>query len=466
MIQKELKILLVDDEEMVRGLFREYFITKGYQLITASGGEEALSLLENDQTINFLIVDMQMPVISGFQLIQEIRKKKFDLPIIVISGYLGDDSRMPEKLTEMGVDNVFSKPVDFLRLVETMESIWQDRVAQKLREGEAQKGRDILEKTNKIMREIVAHQKEEIENLKKERMELLMDRRVLWSILQNTEIGIAVSAQNCLHFRCCSKSFQEMLQINPKSGMIDVLAHSDVVVSGFSDVYFQGMATGKKLDFNIKTGGRTIQLIANPVTNGDSEGGEVLLIALDVSDRVYLQELERQKSFDREQLLIELVEKGKRAAFVDSLTGVDNRHSFDINFKTFLESKQAFLAIIFDIDHFKAVNDNYGHVIGDEALKAVAERLRNSFNGFLARYGGEEFIALLPGCGDFSVAERIRAQASGKYSLGRECEAISITVSAGAGVFQPGDDPKEFIKEIDRKLYIAKEEGRNKLVFN
>jgi diguanylate cyclase len=123
-----------------------------------------------------------------------------------------------------------------------------------------------------------------------------------------------------------------------------------------------------------------------------------------------------------------------------------------------------------DIDHFKAVNDTHGHLIGDRVIRFVAQVMQKNTKGqdTAARYGGEEFTLLLPGtpsAGAKSVAETIRAavskaqlvRADNKKPLGQ------ITISAGVATFRKGEDIMEFINRADQALYRAKKEGRNRV---
>lgn len=133
-------------------------------------------------------------------------------------------------------------------------------------------------------------------------------------------------------------------------------------------------------------------------------------------------------------------------------------------------SIQAYLAVIFlDIDHFKIVNDTYGHPYGDKVLSQVGKAILNSVrtSDIAVRYGGEEFvIAML--CNDkdeaIQVAERIRAEAHAiEFQKGRK--KFSVTLSAGIAYRQENEPFEHLIKRADEKLYQAKEEGRDRIKY-
>lgn len=128
---------------------------------------------------------------------------------------------------------------------------------------------------------------------------------------------------------------------------------------------------------------------------------------------------------------------------------------------------RALAAIMMDIDHFKKVNDTYGHRRGDEVLVSVASTLRQIIGrrGRAYRWGGEEFVVLLPGFSEgeaAAVGERLRAAIEGA-DLGRQ-EPKSVTASFGVAELSPEEDPAAFIERADKALYRAKNGGRNRVV--
>jgi diguanylate cyclase (GGDEF)-like protein len=155
----------------------------------------------------------------------------------------------------------------------------------------------------------------------------------------------------------------------------------------------------------------------------------------------------------------------------DPLTQVANRAEFDRAYALFIEAHAArrlpCSLIICDIDHFKSINDTYGHVAGDEALKETAFRVSGGMRSYdsFGRYGGEEFLFVVPGCDDRNLllyAERLRAVVeSVPYQLGGI--DITITASFGATAILPGEHstPEHLIRAADLALYQAKRSGRN-----
>jgi diguanylate cyclase len=136
-----------------------------------------------------------------------------------------------------------------------------------------------------------------------------------------------------------------------------------------------------------------------------------------------------------------------------------------------METGETLSILLIDIDHFKRFNDNFGHAIGDQVLRLVANALRERVReiDLPARYGGEELIAVLPGA-DLAackaVAERIRRSISERQITRRSTGEIipGITVSIGVGQFQFGEAMADLIDRCDRALYLAKKKGRNRVV--
>jgi diguanylate cyclase (GGDEF)-like protein/PAS domain S-box-containing protein len=157
----------------------------------------------------------------------------------------------------------------------------------------------------------------------------------------------------------------------------------------------------------------------------------------------------------------------------DSLTGIYNRRFFSGRLKEEFERhkryKRPMSLLMIDIDHFKAINDTYGHPCGDFILKSVCGTIQSALRrvDFLARYGGEEFCCILPETSfenSTLLAERIRALVEAETYV---CEGkeIRVTISIGVpGTPGPDDTPGSFLKNADDALYKAKKTGRNIVV--
>jgi diguanylate cyclase (GGDEF)-like protein len=158
------------------------------------------------------------------------------------------------------------------------------------------------------------------------------------------------------------------------------------------------------------------------------------------------------------------------AAFTDELTGVLNRRGFFAAAQKLLAQRakkgEPVSVLMFDLDHFKSINDRFGHPIGDEVLKLFAAITRSTMRSsdILARFGGEEFVALLPcAIADAGIAaERVRSAFAGAAGVIAGCP-VAATVSAGAAGAQLSADIVTLLGAADQALYRAKANGRNRL---
>jgi diguanylate cyclase (GGDEF)-like protein len=176
--------------------------------------------------------------------------------------------------------------------------------------------------------------------------------------------------------------------------------------------------------------------------------------------------------YAKDQLKKALTELEKQA-LTDPLTQVPNRrHLYQIAEREIARTRRynyPFSSLIIDIDHFKQVNDNYGHFVGDEVLRSVAIMIKNSLRreDFFARFGGEEFVVLLPGTDTNSamcVANRIRHLITAS-SLEIQSRSITITISIGVATFGFADRNLDgLLERADEALLAAKNQGRDRCV--
>jgi diguanylate cyclase len=161
---------------------------------------------------------------------------------------------------------------------------------------------------------------------------------------------------------------------------------------------------------------------------------------------------------------------------MDGLTGVANRKSFDVTLRKLagdaMNSGDHLAMLMIDIDHFKRVNDTWGHPTGDIVLRHVAKTLQKSVRGgdHVARYGGEEFTVILPRTDSqaaVSVAENIRVGLTREpFLLELDPPMTPITISIGVACYDPGEPLTEWVARTDAALYSAKKDGRNRVKFS
>lgn len=192
-------------------------------------------------------------------------------------------------------------------------------------------------------------------------------------------------------------------------------------------------------------------------------GGRTDRLIADLQNRVL--ELSKEKD-----LLARLLQEKSESMRKDPLTGVFNRLAYEEQLQAEYQRWKRFgnplTFLIWDIDHFKKINDRYGHAVGDEVLRGVAQQLavRVRSTDFVGRYGGEEFAMLLPGAdvqAALNIANQIRLNIA-EAGFGDGQVRIPVTISCGLSCFERGDSPQSVFGRADHALYRAKQAGRNR----
>jgi diguanylate cyclase (GGDEF)-like protein/PAS domain S-box-containing protein len=191
----------------------------------------------------------------------------------------------------------------------------------------------------------------------------------------------------------------------------------------------------------------------------EDESGKIIGAVEIFSDNIRLDEIRRE------------MDRLKHDAFTDTLTGLANRRYGEMALETrFFEMQRhqtPFGALFIDIDHFKRVNDDHGHHIGDEVLKMVGRTVTNMLRSqdLICRWGGEEFVVILPLL-DFEhlveVAERIRTFIERSYIM-LDSGKLTVTVSIGGTLGREDDSSEGLLGRADHLMYRSKEAGRNRV---
>ena len=222
---------------------------------------------------------------------------------------------------------------------------------------------------------------------------------------------------------------------------------------------------------------------------------EVVVLSLALAYRINLERRRRQEAQEhaleiqrganlmletrvreRTEELEQANDQLRSMSLTDGLTRVANRRRFDdkldIEWNRAMRHDQELSLLMLDIDHFKKVNDSFGHLVGDDCLVSLAATLQGEIlraSDLVARYGGEEFAVLLPatdGEGARQVAERMRQAVAGKpVPSGQGGTPVELTISVGVATMRPaiGAGSQELVRRADEALYAAKTNGRNRV---
>lgn len=221
-------------------------------------------------------------------------------------------------------------------------------------------------------------------------------------------------------------------------------------------------------DYRIKQPTGSERILRISVLNEFNSDGRRIAIfgaAMDVTRQVH-----REQALDLARgRAVQLANEAQELANTDPLTNLPNRRCTFGRLETMVDVAQergsALTAIMFDIDHFKTVNDTYGHQTGDEVIVQVAELARRQARqgDVVGRIGGEEFVWLLPRI-DAAAARTLAERLRGSVERGIEGSSLpTVTISVGLAQFEPGDDGDDLLARADAALYEAKERGRNQV---
>lgn len=213
--------------------------------------------------------------------------------------------------------------------------------------------------------------------------------------------------------------------------------------------------------------------------SGEQQHWEVLmrlvlkLTTLDIALATEVYHRSQIQDLDRSLKHLELEQKSlRRQLDQDALTGVSSRtsllHELQDSIERASKTGQPLVVIMADLDHFKAINDRHGHLVGDRVLKEVAARIKAAIREFdlVGRYGGEEFVILLENTSTHTalqIAERIRVRI-GSEPIHIAAEDMQITISQGLALCGQGDDSQSILSRADQAMYRAKQAGRNCIV--
>ncbi len=424
--KREETILIIDDSGITRKIVKLELETGGFKVLEAGSGEEGLEVLKNNK-IDLIVLDIEMEGMNGFELSRELKENpSFQyIPIIMLSSI--SDPLTIKKAFESGIVEYFTKPFKHGELLEFVK-----KTLTPLKKKEYKK---------KIV--VIDDSKAQI--------------AILTHILKKNSKKVV--------------SFE-----NPKKALSYLKENHDIDLI-ITDIHMPEM-DGITLSKKVKHSGGNIPIIGISGTRVKETVLQALSSGMD--DFLYIPFFEEElilrvdlqiKLYEKIKSLDELNNKLKELSFKDPLTLLFNRRAmFELlegEFERAQRNNSDLSIVMFDIDHFKKVNDTYGHQKGDEILKMFANTLKESIRAYdtPARVGGEEFLLLLPHTNKetaFIVAERVRANVKKK-----EISGIKITISGGIATKSELKKDKRItnlIRIADERLYKAKESGRDKII--
>jgi len=449
------RVLVVDDILSNVKLLEAKLSAEYFEVVSAFNGLECLAKME-EHLPDIVLLDVMMPGMDGFEVARRIKSNPAmaHVPVVMVTALDQPSDRVAG--LEAGADDFLTKPVDDAALFSRVRSL----VRLKLMTDELR----MRETTGQSMG-LLDPAQTLIDADPSGRILVIEDRPESVAWFQSAlEPANEVSAVD---------SFEEAV-VRVRGGDYDLIVVS-LGLRGFD---------GLRLCSQLRSlpEGRNVPILVL-VSEGDRRK---LNQALEMGVNDYLTRpvdkneliarvrtnLRRKRYADR---LRHNVQLSLEMAITDQLTGLHNRRYMSRHLDNLVTNAQktnkplAFL--IMDIDHFKSVNDTYGHDIGDEVLREFASRISASVRGIdlACRYGGEEFVVVMPDTDfDFAmmVAERLRKGVEEKaFEISRDPGKLNITISIGiASSEKEGDTAEALLHRADQALYRAKREGRNRVV--
>jgi len=445
-------VLVVDDIEANRRLLQAKLEAKYYTVFMAADGAHAIESAQRHQP-DVILLDVMMPGMDGYEVCRRLKANLATrhIPVVMLTALTDRDDRL--RGLEAGADDFLSKPVDDFGLFARLEALMRyNMVANELRT------RDAVGSHDAYLSDF------EHETLEKPASILVID-------------------QNNLEARRIAKSLETVG--HTAATWMDAQASGirfdgiDIVLIGLSDQRHDAL----KLCAHLRAlkEARDFSMIVTCSVKDQPKGlealrigaSDVILTPLDVLElqaRVRTQ-TRRKRYVD---ILRQRVDRGLELSVIDHLTGLYNRRYMLERLQLWMQrsavSEKPVSIVSFDIDHFKAVNDKYGHEAGDLVLQSFAARLRTNIRpqDIACRPGGEEFLLIMPDTREELAeigAERIReAIASKPFHIERDDEDIKVTVSAGISTYH-GEESllADFLHLADQALYRAKQNGRNRI---
>ncbi len=448
------RVLVVDDVRSNRKLLQTRLSLEYFEVLAATNGPDAIAICQ-EGGCDIVLLDVKMPGMDGFEVCRRLRTARdtAHLPIVLLTALDRPADRV--RGLESGADDFLTKPVDEIALIARVRSLVRLKFsidelraraahsaeagtaapAQALKLGAAERGRLLL----------VDEQRRSSE-------------RIVGAVSPYHDVILAIDPGEAL----------AMAREEP----------IDLMIVSLGSGAFDGLRLCSQARSRQRTRNLPILLIADP------DDRPKVLRGLELGANDYLT-----RPIDRNELLARVrtnirqkryadrlrqsVQQSIEMALFDALTGLNNRRSLERRLPAMIETARQrgapLTMMVLDIDHFKRVNDTYGHDVGDHVLKGFAAQLQEIVRGgdLLCRLGGEEFVVVMPGV-DAAEAARIAERArqtteSREFIIDGAAGSVPITVSIGLAGWREGWDLAELYRRADRALYLSKSAGRNRV---
>lgn len=412
-----LTLLYVEDDEDTRTSLSEVFRHKVQNVLVAKDGVEALKIFKENR-VHFIISDYNMPNMDGNELCKEIKNIAHTIPFVMLTAF--NDTKLLINSIDVGVDKFLQKPVDANKLFLAIDDIYE-KILNQFK----------LEKSTVCLQEA-------------ERIALLS----YWDVnLNNGVVHFSQEAKELFGFSAESKvdykEFEKIVKLEDKENFINIFEHRIYKDESIDEIV------------SIKNNGDRytyIHIVAKKWKSSICGNNHVIGLFQDISDHE-IQKLRLLKETQCDSML-NISNKKFITLELENLVKISKRYGHHLG------------VIFFDIDGFKKINSDYGHLVADDVLIDLAKLIKSDIrqSDFFGRWGGDEFIIITGYSSPESTIEFAK-KIQAKINNHTWESNIELTISIGISFYELGDDVKSLIYRADTKMYEAKKSSKNKICF-
>ncbi len=463
-------ILIVDEDRLFALTLVHVLNSHGHKPVLADSEGEAMAIL-NGGEVDLVLLSAEMAGRRNLHLLKSIRQAKPDLPVV-----LSVARTVPQNAREQlrgGLYDYINKPFGHVELLMTVErGLERKRLLQENRKLLADLEQRVRELStfNLVAKTLnsTLRLKEVLDIVMNKIKDLIMAEA--WSILMLDEASNELVFEVALGEKGDQVREMRLAMGQGVAGWVAEHRQPVIVPDAATDQrFFKGV--------DQRTGFQTRSIIATPLISRGRLLGVVEIMNKSGNVPFNEKDLELlQILADHAAIAIEnarLYEKAQRLAITDDLTGLYNSRQCEQFLKEAIrqakQTNQPLSVIFLDLDHMKEVDDSYGHLLGGQALREVADRIASLVSppDLASRYGGDEYVLVLPGKGPkaaLAQAEQIRRKIEVEPFLASEKLSCRITASIGIACFpQHGATSDELLSQADKAMYRVKESGKNRV---
>lgn len=481
-MEKKKRILLVDDSKTQLIRLQISFEKKGFEVLTAEDGLEGVSRAVLDKP-DIVVSDILMPELNGYQLCRLLKndKKTAHIPIILLTSL---DQRQDRFWgIRAGADQYIVKDSDISGLEAAIEDLLKNPIGLPLADedptpvsSKSTEWKSIKSNVNRLLDKLLfestlSSEARQLANFIHDKDDLLKEfKDLVISLIDYSCLCLCLfDGKGARIYLDLKQSLSETEITKMKKYLMTKIDNDSI--KGEVDTGFFKESAG--ID-NSATEIIVSRLLVPLMIHNDCIG---YLTFLSTKQNAFAPKTENiihllAHDFSMVFKLMLLYDETRELSITDGLTKLYNKRyfleTFEKEFKRAKRSGNDLSLIVMDIDHFKAINDTYGHLQGDSILREIGTIINQNIRNidFPARYGGEEFVIIVPNTNisDTTViAERIR-ETTENHAFKGESEALKVTVSFGiANMNGHIDNKRDLIKLADDALYNAKDAGRNRV---